>query len=193
MNAIVHDDQRLVRLSEAAEQIRDSDLLLFQRRGLISIAGRGIHSHAAKAIWWGDSLMCVEVREFHGGRAVLLKSQVEKFPGRIDVFQTNPTNLAEYDRAGATRFMRELAGSPYGYGHVLWAALLHTPVLRIFCRPQLKDTDLNGKPPFCSEAVAMADRIGGGVDPVPNLADRLTEPADLARSKFYKYRFTLQP
>jgi len=37
------------------------------------------------------------------------------------------------------------------------------------------------------------DRIGGGVDPVKHLADRLTEPADLARSPFYKYRFTLVP
>jgi hypothetical protein len=37
----------------------------------------------------------------------------------------------------------------------------------------------------------MADRIGGGVDPVPHLADRLTEPADLARSPFFRYRFTL--
>jgi len=26
---------------------------------------------------------------------------------------------------------------------------------------------------------------------VPHLADRLTEPADLARSPFYRYRFTL--
>ena len=33
----------------------------------------------------------------------------------------------------------------------------------------------------------------GGVDPVPHLADRLTEPADLARSPFYKYRCTLLP
>jgi hypothetical protein len=36
----------------------------------------------------------------------------------------------------------------------------------------------------------MACRAGG-VDPVPNLADRLTEPADLARSPFFEYRFTL--
>jgi hypothetical protein len=39
----------------------------------------------------------------------------------------------------------------------------------------------------------MADRLGGGVDPVENLPDRLTEPADLARSPFYRYRFTLLP
>ena len=45
-------------------------------------------------------------------------------------------------------------------------------------------------PPFCSQACAMADRIAGGVDPAPYLADRLTEPADLARSPFYEYQFT---
>ena len=36
----------------------------------------------------------------------------------------------------------------------------------------------------------MADREGG-IDPVPNLADRLTEPADLSRSAFFRYQFTL--
>lgn len=38
----------------ARHQVRDADLLLFRRRGLISIAGRGDHSHAAKAAWWSD-------------------------------------------------------------------------------------------------------------------------------------------
>ena len=42
------------------------------------------------------------------------------------------------------------------------------------------------------EAVSRACRRGG-VDPVPNLADRLTEPGDLARSAFFGYRFTLLP
>ncbi len=41
---------------EALRHLRDADLLLFRRRGLISIAGRGDHSHAAKAAWWGDDL-----------------------------------------------------------------------------------------------------------------------------------------
>ena len=39
----------------------------------------------------------------------------------------------------------------------------------------------------------MSDRIGGGVDPVAHLADRMTLPADLARSPFYAYLFTLTP
>jgi len=40
-------------------------------------------------------------------------------------------------------------------------------------------------------ALTLADRLGGWVDPVPHLADRLVEPGDLARSLFYQYLFTL--
>ena len=45
---------------QARHHVRDADLLLFRRRGLISIAGRGDHSHAAKAAWWAEDLSFVE-------------------------------------------------------------------------------------------------------------------------------------
>ncbi|MEM6798819.1 MAG: hypothetical protein AAF589_04825 [Planctomycetota bacterium] len=179
-------------LAAARGQIHDADLLLFRRRGLIAIAGRGVHSHAAKAAWWGDDLMCLEVREWYGGRAVTLASQVRRCPGKIDVFRANPQQRwPGFDRYDATDFMRELAGCDYGYGAVLAAAALHLPVIRTLVRPDTEDAAIDHRPPFCSQACAMADRIGGGVDPTPHLADRLTEPADLARSPFYEYRFTL--
>jgi hypothetical protein len=181
-------------LHTAAVQIRDGDLLLFRRRGLIAVAGRGIHSHAAKALWWGGDLFCVEVRELKGGRAVTLESQVRRLPGCIDVFQTNPHNRwPQYDRSASARYMRRLAGCDYGYASVLAAAALHLPLVRLFCRPQVEDRAIDRRPPFCSQASAMADRVAGGVDPVPHLSDRLTEPADLARSPFYEYAFTLVP
>jgi hypothetical protein len=186
--------RRLVCYRKVRRRIRDGDLLLFRRRGLISIAGRGEHSHAAKAAWWGEDLFCLEVREWHGGRAVTLSSQVRRWPGRIEVYRANPDNRwPEYDRAGATRFMRRLCGCRYGYLGVLGAALLHLPLVRWFVRPEVDDEARDRRPPFCSQACAMADRLGGGVDPVKHLADRLTEPADLARSPFYQYRFTLVP
>ncbi len=182
-------------LRECRDEILESDLLLFRRKGLISIAGRGNHSHAAKAAWWDGDLFCLEVREFYGGRAVRLESQVRKYPGRIDVFRTNPENRwTQYRREKAVEIMRHFAGCDYGYFNVLLAALTHLPVLRLFLTPDTKDArTLNRtRPPFCSEACALADRIGGGVDPVPHLADRFTEPADLARSVFYQYLFTLE-
>jgi hypothetical protein len=184
----------LVPYATARRTMCDGDLLLFRRRSLIARAGRGIHSHAAKAAWWGSDLFCLEVREFCGGRAVTLSSQVRKFSGRIDVFEVNPEHRwPEYDRAGAARFMRRLCGCPYGYAGVAWAGLLHLPVVRWFVRANMADRAFDRRPPFCSQACAMADRMGGGVDPVPHLADRITEPADLARSSFYRYRFTLLP
>ena len=71
---------RLLPLTHARHRISDGDLLLFRRRSLISIAGRGTHSHAAKAGWWDGELFCLEVREWHGGRAVTLESQVKSSP-----------------------------------------------------------------------------------------------------------------
>jgi len=183
---------RTVRLSEAARHIQDGDLLLFRRRGLIAIAGRGEHSHAAKAAWWDNDLFCLEIREWKGGRAVTLASQVRRFSGAIDVYATNPRNRwPEYDRVGATRFMRGLAGCDYGYRGVLAASLVHLPIVRLVCTADVCDDTNDGRPPFCSQACVLSDRLGGGIDPVPHLADRVTLPADLARSPFYQYQFTL--
>jgi hypothetical protein len=49
-----------VTLKQARDRVRDGDLLLYRRRGLISIAGRGDHTHAAKVAWWGDDLLFLE-------------------------------------------------------------------------------------------------------------------------------------
>jgi hypothetical protein len=180
--------------AEVRHAIQDSDLLLFRRKSLISLAGRGLHSHAAKAVWWDTDLFCLEVREPCGGRAVTLSSQVRRFPAKIDVFEVNPDDRwPEYNRQAAAEFMRRLCGCPYGYAGLALASLLHLPVVRWLVSPDLADSSFDRWPPFCSQACAMADRLGGGVDPVPHLADRITEPADLARSPFYRYRYTLLP
>jgi hypothetical protein len=51
-------------------RIQDAGVLLYCRRSLISMAGRGEHSHASKAAWWDSDLFCREVWELKGGRAV---------------------------------------------------------------------------------------------------------------------------
>ncbi len=63
-------------------------------------------------------------------------------------------------------------------------------MVRFLVTPDEDDAENARTPPFCSQAVSMACRLGG-VDPVPHLADRLTEPADLSRSTFFRYQFTL--
>jgi hypothetical protein len=178
--------------AEARREIRNADLLLFRRRNrltrLIVVAGRSQYVHAAMAGWWKDRLMCVEMTA-GGGRAQLLSNIVARWPGAIDVYRTNAARR-RFSRERALAAMIGITGKRYGWTNLCRAALLHLPVFRFLVRPDTNDLENSIWPPFCSQAVAMADRVGG-IDPVPNLADRLTEPGDLARSAFFEYRFTL--
>ena len=177
----------------ARSKIRDGDLLLSRpRRGrvgrLIAKAGRSEYSHAAMAAWWNRRLMCLETLQGRGGRAVLLSNLVRECPGQIDVYAATGE---PFDRAAAVEAMIEITGRPYGWWSLLLVALVHLPVVRLLVRPNTDDA-ANGSLLFCSQAVARACRAGG-VDPVPRLADRATEPGDLARSALFHYRFTLFP
>jgi len=188
-------EERLVCYRTARSKIRDGDLLLFRpRRGLfgrlIAKAGRSEYSHAAMAGWWNGRLMCLETIQGRGGRAVLLSNLVQEHPGRIDVYAAGATG-EPFDRMAAVEAMIEITGRRYGWQSLLRTALIHLPVVRLLVHPDTDDM-ANGSLPVCSQAVARACRAGG-VDPVPNLADRLTEPGDLARSVFFRYRFTLFP
>ena len=189
MSESIHRDY-----SYARQTIRNADLLLFRRRNrigrLIVVAGRSEYVHAAMAGWWKDRLMCVEMTS-GGGRAQLLSNLVEQWPGAIDVYRAN-AQCRRFSRERALQAMIGITGKQYGWMNLFRAALLHAPVFRFMARPAIDDSDLGDRPPFCSQAVSMADRVGG-VDPVPNLADRLTEPGDLSRSPFYAYMCTLFP
>jgi len=188
-------DKNLVPYNVARQKVRDGDLLLFRRRRglvgkLISVAGRSEYCHAAMAAWWNGRLMCLETVQGRGGRAVLLSTLVEDAPGRIDVFRTLP-RLRRFRRQAAVEAMIEITGRRYGWLALWKAALRHLPFVRFLVRPETDDA-ADGHLPFCSQAVARAYRLGG-LDPVPTLADRMTEPGDLARSAALEYRFTLGP
>jgi hypothetical protein len=186
---------RAATLEEVADEIRDADLLLW-RRGqglvgrLIAACGRGIYSHAAMAAWIDGDLVSLETVQFRGARARRLADQVARHPGRIDLYRTNAAYLWDFDPSAAVDRMRAFLGCDYGWWSLWRAGLWHLPFVRLFVRPELDD-EANGSPvPFCSQAVSIAYRAGG-VDPVPRLADRLTEPQDLARSLFFDYLCTL--
>lgn len=176
---------------EARGAIADGDLLLWRGRGLIAIAGRGPWCHAELASWWNGDLFSLGMVRCGGGRAVLLSNLVRRQPGRIDVFRARRDRWPEWRPGLAVRAMRRLCGRQYGSWGLWRAAMLHLPVVRWFARPATDDEAENGSGPmFCSQAVAYACRTAG-VDPVPGLADRITEPADLARSAFFRYWATL--
>lgn len=184
-------------LHEVERDIRRADLLLFRGHGwvskLIATAGRSRYTHAAKVDRIGEQLFCCEVREWKGGRIVTLASQVRKYPGRIDVYTANPNNLPGFDREASAEYMRRFAGEDYGYRAVAKASLQYLPVVRLLARTdyEMENGDTPNAPPYCSQACASADRHGGGIDPVPNLADKFTLPGDLGRSGFYRYLCTL--
>lgn len=176
--------------------IRHGDLLLFRAGGwfssrAIALAGRGKYSHAAMFAWWGKTPLVLEVREWKGGRAVTLASQVKRYPGRIEVFgirkefdQPFGSTREKYNRFAAVQAMLSMAGCDYGWHHLWLTAIRHLPVLRWFAKPITED-EARTRPPYCSEGLAIA-ACRGGQDPVPELANRLTEPNDLARSLLYE-------
>lgn len=196
----------LRQLRDAKPSILDADGLFFRGKGLVSRMirsyGRGRYSHVAKASWIKGELFCVEVRELKGGRIVTLESQVKKFPGQIDVFRTNVLRLPEieqpegqhwYNRKKADEMMLAFAGVEYGYWAIFSTYLLHAPFIKFIAKPNIDDEFVSKRPPYCSAAYSAADRIGGRVDQVPQLADKDTEPNDLARSPFNGYICTLIP
>ena len=169
--------------------VHDGDLLLFRRRGLISIAGRSPYSHAAMIGWWGHDPMLIEVVPWHGGRTVTLESQVGRYPGKYELFR--PGEVLK--PAVSVQCMRSLCDGRYGYIGVMHASMLHLPVIRGFVPASTDDNAISKRPPFCSQAISWAYRTGGGVDPVARLSDRITEPGDLARSTLFRSMGVLVP
>lgn len=185
-----------VELHRIRHEMRAGDLLLFRRRGistLIRIAGRGEHSHAALVAWWGPDIMALEFTT-PAGRAVCLDTLVETLPGLIDWYQADPAGrFRDWQRETSIGALRRATGRPYNLAGVLRAALYHLPFARWWVAPPTSDRGpRRPRSLFCSEAVSWACRAGG-LDPVPHLADRATEPADLARSPVWAYGGTLYP
>ena len=138
--------------------------------------------------WWSGRLMCVEMTS-GGGRAQLLSNIVERWPGHATSIRANATGR-RFSRAKA------LCGDDRHHGQAVWQMELCAESAFFTCR-------LCGF--SCGPIRTTRRRVSGRRfvrrpcrwpavwrgHPVPNLADRLTEPGDLARSPFFQYRFTL--
>ncbi len=171
------------------------DLLLYRDEAfqdrLIARGGRSIYAHAGMLARRGDRWVVLEMMQFAGGRWRYLDDAVRDDPGCWDLYAANSGNRwQQWDRRRAVAEMWRLTARPYGWRHVLWAALLHLPLIRCLIPVATDDDSADRHAPFCSEAVAIAARLAG-VDVVPMLPDALTEPGDLARSLFFDYTLTL--
>lgn len=194
---------------ETKNLLKEGDILLFRGKGLISFLIQrytgGIHSHAAIASKCNDTWMCVEFREFKGGRSVALISQAENNPYRVDVFR--PVKTISYDKlnddgnieivekkytdecaSAMTEDIIKWTGQPYGWINIFKMFLRFVPFARIF-QQNINDDDV-AKAKVCSTAVTVALRKQF-IDPVPYLADERVSPADLARTPVLQYLFTI--
>jgi hypothetical protein len=184
-------------LVAVSEGIRDGDLLLFRARPgkplekMIATVGRAEYCHAEMAAWWGrpehaGTLMSIGII-LPGGRASKLANLVTAYPGVIDWYAV--VAASETARRRAVQAMLDFTGTPYGWWTLAFAGLAHSAIGRFFVPWQTDDLAIGARP-TCSAGYALAWR-SQGYDPVPNLADNATEPADLARSTMFEYQATL--
>lgn len=211
------DTTRTLPYDEAAQRIKDADVLLYRGTGLISraiqISGRSVYSHAAMAGWENPDgpypeLMCFEVREWKGGLISPLRWQAEHHPGTIDVYRPSrqhwqlvwdeqtrdelalPYNL---EPRKALHVMRRFARpGEYGYANIVWTSFLHLPGVRWLVPQPTDDLLERDRPPYCSQAVAYALRLAF-TDVVLHTPDCFTHPGDLDKSPLLHYMFTLGP
>ncbi|MBR4833988.1 MAG: hypothetical protein IKU86_06630 [Thermoguttaceae bacterium] len=197
--------------------LRDADLLLVRSGGVVPWLGRGVHGHVATVARWNSEPFVLETRP-GGGRAVPLDAFLRRNPRRVDVFRPNPDGRwPEYRPERCVAFLRRALSARYGWRSVFAAAFARLPGTRRLwgaayfddakfadatsrfpetCASECLDAvrRLDRERPrrasfHCAEARALADRWAG-VDAIPFLSDRFVEPADLARSPFYRYQFT---
>jgi len=162
----VQNEER--RFTAALKDLRSGYLLLYRAgwRPWRWLQQQPVYSHAAmlaKEYMWPHQW---QVLQMWGGRGVvsMLAAEVDRRPGRIDVFAVNPgREFASFKRHVAVGFMRAFVG--------------------VQSRVE----------PMTSSHAIDAACCAGGVDPVVFLDCRLVTPGDLARSSFFEYRFTLVP
>lgn len=198
-----------MRLAELQDELTDFDdarprigngyLCLLRRPGLIPWGSAGYSSHAMPAVWREDdqgerTLAVAEAREFYGVRCVTLRSQVERYPGRIDVYR--PLCDPEIRERAATIAFRQ-CGHAYGYAATAEAALLRMPLVRALLRynpprptdPPARWIDAKNCSfhyAWCYERAIYELAHPTTWRPVFNMHARAIVPADLERSGSFR-------
>lgn len=181
--------QQLCTLVEAKPRILDGDGAYYRAgvspisRGIV-VVGRGKYSHVGTFLWIDHELYIHECREFHGCRLVRADREVRLYPGRIDHRQPRGVTHEQRQRV-RSRALSKL-GKRYDWAGVFKASRFHTPILRWFVSVDEDDSKLTGPddPEHCS--YCRADLwCSVDNDLVPELANRATEPNDIARAEAY--------
>lgn len=179
---------------DAWSLIRNGDILLLRRPGIIPWGTLGGASHVMIAAWRDDdvdeqTLGIVEAREGKDIRWVTLHSQVKNYPGLIDVYRPLcPLHLAH---KAATIAMRQ-CGKRYDYFGLWRAAALRSPLLHALARYEPLDPDdlpewdddkfcsFLGDWVFCRANYELDDHSGWRL--VPNVNPRDVVPVNIEQS-----------
>jgi len=184
-------------LAGVLDTIKTGDIFLWRpssSMGRAICAGSGSqYSHAGMAVWIQQPfeewrLYSMDMLVGPGGVMQPVNRMVERWPGLIDVYQSNTGDRwPEWNERGAAQyFMDHFLGLEYGSEGVRVIARTQIPILRWLFKVDHNDEAVAEGPPFCSHAVAAAAYQGGGIDPVPNRSPAFTWPGDLANSAFYE-------
>lgn len=187
------DLRLLLSYSQARPRIRSGDLLLWRPTSLmgriICSLTRQPYAHVGLAGWIGEPhdgpnsvLMAYEFLQWYGGVAVTLSSQVQRWPGKCDVFRFIGPEM-HHNRRAMLRMARR-TGNSYGWrnfwrvGFRRWFRFWTG--LDALVGMDTTDGRVDESTPLvCSEAVAAAWE----------LPDWLVTPGDLA--EMAEYQFTL--
>lgn len=113
--------------------LENGDMMVLRNPGSVGWFTRSPGSHIGTLAWRESddqaTLLVAESREFKGGRCVSFKSQVEQYPGLIDVYRPTsgcPTNVRERAATIAVNW----AGHSYNYPGIWDQFIAGLPIAR---------------------------------------------------------------
>ena len=180
-----------VPIGKALGRIHDGDLGILRPTTAegrwITRIGRARESHVLAFYWrrggkGGKTLWIVE-QIAPEGRTVPAKPYLLACPSEtFTVYRVRKELRFDAKRAVEWALVN-IPGVEYDEKGLWRSALSHMPYIRWYLKPS-EDDEANGNGPqplYCSAAMSRMARAGG-VDLVPGLADRWTEPVDIRRS-----------
>jgi|HubBroStandDraft_4_1064222.scaffolds.fasta_scaffold179904_2 hypothetical protein len=165
----------LLSYDDIRSAMEDGDVLLFRGTYLtsriIQAVSRGVYSHSAIAVWWGDRLMLCQAVD-KGVEAVPMRVGLTGYEGAADLYKLRPAARATIDIAALVVEAKADLGLPYS----------HVDLLREGAHVLL-GTSLPAEgagPPgyLCSQYVAHCFRKAGL--PLCDKRDLDTSPTDIA-------------
>lgn len=197
--------EKRIAFEDAVDRIPGGDVFLWRAGSrplswLIARGSRSIYSHVALSAWWqpktglyyshplpSRTLVLLDTLQWRGGRRFELETHLMHHPGRWDWYHVR--DHVPYDRRTTVAKAGEIVGKRYGWAAIALAGIRNAAVIRWLLPPD-RDDEVNGLLPHCA-AAASAAMQAGGLDPVPNCANRSTLPGDFERSAALEYRGTL--